>query len=382
LELAMRAIAREKSGLLIYEQQEGRGIGLMAKLQAYSLQDTGLDTIEANHALGFSTDCRDFTLPVAILRDLAITRVRVLSNNPHKSRALIDAGIEVVEQVPCEVAPNPHSFAYLQAKKQKMGHALGQSDRNDRIRKTRAGDPDRRSIIRSTVTPEQCYFENIEVALRDLRAGRMIVVVDDEDREDEGDLVMAAELITPAAINFMVTHGRGLVCLAMTGERLDELRLAQMVVNNTSLGGTGFTVSIDAKGRGVTTGVSASDRAQTIRAAIDPQSDPDDFARPGHVFPLRGCAGGVLERRGHTEAAVDLARLAGLHPSGVICEILGDDGTMARVPDLVPFCRLHELKMITIEELTQYRLAHDSDGSASRANRVLGIAASEESAAT
>lgn len=382
LELAMRAIAREKSGLLIYEQQEGRGIGLMAKLQAYSLQDTGLDTIEANHALGFSTDCRDFALPVAILRDLAITRVRVLSNNPHKSRALIDAGIEVVEQVPCEVAPNPHSFAYLQAKKQKMGHALGQSDRNDRICKKRTGDPDRHSISRSTVTPEQCCFENIEVALRDLRAGRMIVVVDDEDRENEGDLIMAAELITPSAINFMVTHGRGLVCLAMTGERLDELRLAKMAVNNTALGGTGFTVSIDAKGHGVTTGVSASDRAQTIRAAIDARSDPDDFARPGHVFPLRCCAGGVLERRGHTEAAVDLARLAGLHPSGVICEILKDDGTMARVPDLVQFCKLHELKMITIEDLTQYRLAHDSDGSASRTNRMTGITVSAEGATT
>jgi 3,4-dihydroxy-2-butanone 4-phosphate synthase len=354
----------------------------MAKLQAYSLQDTGLDTIEANHALGFSTDCRDFALPVAILRDLAITRVRLLSNNPHKSRALIDAGIDVVEQVPCEVAPNPHSFAYLQAKKQKMGHVLSHGDRNDRICKTRADELDRHSISRSTVTPEQCGFENIEVALRELRAGRMIVVVDDEDREDEGDLVMAAEMITPAAINFMVTHGRGLVCVAMTGERLDELRLTQMAVNNTALGGTGFTVSIDAKGHGITTGVSASDRAQTIRAAIDAQSNPDDFARPGHVFPLRCCPGGVLERRGHTEAAVDLARLAGLHSSGVICEILKDDGTMARVPDLVQFCKLHELRMITIEDLTQYRLAYDSDGSASRANRVTGITATEESATT
>jgi 3,4-dihydroxy-2-butanone 4-phosphate synthase len=295
---------------------------------------------------------------------------------------LIDAGIEVVEQVPCEVAPNPHSFAYLQAKKQKMGHVLSQSDRNDRICKTRADEPDRHSISRSTVTAEQCCFANIEVALRELRAGRMIVVVDDKDREDEGDLMMPAEMITPAAINFMVTHGKGLVCLAMTGERLDELRLAQMAVNNTALGGTGFTVSIDAKGPGVTTGVSASDRAQTIRAAIDARSDPDDFARPGHVFPLRCCPGGVLERRGHTEAAVDLARLAGLHPSGVICEILKYDGTMARVPDLVQFCKLHELKMVTIDDLTQYRLAHDSDGSAPRANRVTGITVSAESATT
>jgi 3,4-dihydroxy-2-butanone 4-phosphate synthase len=291
---------------------------------------------------------------------------------------LIDAGIEVVEQVPCEVAPNPHSFAYLQAKKRKMGHVLGQSHPNDRIRETGTDEPDRHSIRRSTVTPERCCFARIEVALGELRAGRMIVVVDDEDREDEGDLVMAAEMITPAGVNFMVTHGKGLVCLAMTGERLDELRLAQMALNNTALGGTGFTVSIDAKGRGVTTGVSAGDRAQTILAAIDADSDPDDFARPGHVFPLRCCPGGVLERRGHTEAAVDLARLAGLHPSSVICEILKDDGTMARVPDLVQFCKLHEFKMITIEDLTQYRLAHDSDGSASRANRVTGTTSPAE----
>jgi 3,4-dihydroxy 2-butanone 4-phosphate synthase/GTP cyclohydrolase II len=200
----------------------------------------------------------------------------------------------------------------------------------------------------------------------------MIVVVDDEDRENEGDLIMAAELITPEAINFMATHARGLVCLAMTGERLDELQLSPMAPVNTALGGTGFTVSIDAKGHGVTTGISAGDRAQTIRAAVDARSDPEDFARPGHVFPLRSRPGGVLERRGHTEAAVDLARLAELHPSGVICEILNNDGTMARVPDLVKFCKMHELKMITVEDLTRYRLAYDSEGSAWRANSVFG----------
>jgi 3,4-dihydroxy 2-butanone 4-phosphate synthase / GTP cyclohydrolase II len=190
----------------------------------------------------------------------------------------------------------------------------------------------------------------------------MIVVVDDEDRENEGDLMMAAEMITPEAINFMATHGRGLVCLAMTGERLDELKLAPMAPDSTALGGTGFTVSIDAKGRGVTTGISASDRAQTIRAAIDSRSGPEDFARPGHVFPLRSRSNGVLARRGHTEAAVDLARLAGLHASGVICEILNEDGTMARVPDLVRFCKLHGLKMITVANLTKYRLESDNAG--------------------
>ena len=187
----------------------------------------------------------------------------------------------------------------------------------------------------------------------------MIVVVDDEDRENEGDLMMAAEMITPEAINFMATHGRGLVCLAMTGERLDELKLVPMAPENTALCGTGFAVSIDAKGPDVTTGISAGDRAQTIRAAVDPHSDPEDFARPGHVFPLRCKPGGVLERRGHTEAAVDLARLAGLHASGVICEILKDDGAMARLPDLVRFCRIHGLKMIAVADVERYRLACD-----------------------
>ena len=183
----------------------------------------------------------------------------------------------------------------------------------------------------------------------------MIVVVDDEDRENEGDLTMAAELVTPEVINFMARHGRGLICLAMTDERLDELELAPMVPDNTALHGTAFTIAIDAKGHGVTTGISAHDRAHTISAAIDPNSHPEDFARPGHVFPLRARPGGVLERRGQTEAAVDLARLAGLRPAGVICEIINDDGTMARVPDLIQFCKRHNLIMVSVEDLATYR---------------------------
>ena len=209
-------------------------------------------------------------------------------------------------------------------------------------------------------TPE--LFAPIEVAIEELRAGRMIVVVDDEDRENEGDLTMAAEMITPEAINFMATHGRGLICLAMTGERADELELGPMTPRNTSQFSTAFTVSIDARGRGVTTGISAYDRAQTILAAIDSETCADDLARPGHVFPLRSRRFGVLERRGQTEAAVDLARLAGLHPSGVICEIMRDDGAMARVPDLVRFCLKHGLKMITVAELALYRSNNDFTG--------------------
>ena len=205
-------------------------------------------------------------------------------------------------------------------------------------------------------------LDRVEAALAELRAGRMVVVVDDEGRENEGDLTMAAEMVTPEAINFMATHGKGLVCLALTGERLHELDLPAMVSDNTALGGTAFTVSIDAKGHGVTTGISAHDRAHTIRTAIDPRCRPQDLARPGHVFPVRARAGGVLERRGHTEAAVDLARLAGFSPAGVICEIVNDDGTMARVPDLARFCKQHGLVMITVAELARHRAELDTGG--------------------
>jgi 3,4-dihydroxy 2-butanone 4-phosphate synthase / GTP cyclohydrolase II len=207
------------------------------------------------------------------------------------------------------------------------------------------------------VVPERLrVFVSMEAAIEELKAGRMIVIVDDDDRENEGDLTIAAEMITPQAINFMATHGKGLICLAITNDTADHLALPPMTPDNTSRCGTAFTVSIDVKGRGVTTGVSAHDRAQTILAAIDPCSRPEDLARPGHVFPLRARKGGVLERRGQTEAAVDLARLAGLHPSGVICEIMNEDGSMARLPDLVRFCIKHDLKMISVADLASYRL--------------------------
>ncbi len=186
----------------------------------------------------------------------------------------------------------------------------------------------------------------------------MIVVVDDEDRENEGDLTLAAEKVTPEAINFMAKHGRGLVCLTLTEERIDHLRLGPMSAENTSQFGTAFCEAIDAR-TGVTTGISAYDRARTIQVAIDPVSTAADLARPGHVFPLRARKGGVLVRAGQTEASVDLARLAGLIPAAIICEIMKDDGTMARVPDLIEFCRAHNMKMLTVAELIRYRMAHE-----------------------
>jgi 3,4-dihydroxy 2-butanone 4-phosphate synthase / GTP cyclohydrolase II len=203
-------------------------------------------------------------------------------------------------------------------------------------------------------TTGESPFATIEEAIEEIRAGRMVVVCDDENRENEGDLTMAAQFATPEAINFMAKEGRGLICLSLTSERCDALGLNLMAAKNEAPLQTAFTVSVEAR-EGVTTGISAHDRAHTIQIAIDPQATPRDLVQPGHVFPLRAKDGGVLERAGQTEASVDLARLAGLHPSGVICEIMNDDGTMARVPDLIPYCERHGLKMITVADLIAYR---------------------------
>jgi 3,4-dihydroxy 2-butanone 4-phosphate synthase / GTP cyclohydrolase II len=204
--------------------------------------------------------------------------------------------------------------------------------------------------VSSAVTP----FARIEEAVEDVRNGKMVVVVDDPERENEGDLVVAAQFATAEAVNFMATHARGLICLCLTGERCEQLGLPQMTQRNEAPLGTAFTNSVEAR-EGVTTGISAADRAHTIEVAIDSASTPHDLVQPGHVFPLRARDGGVLVRAGQTEAAVDLARLAGLAPAGVVCEIMNEDGTMARVPDLVPYCELHGLRMITVADLIEYR---------------------------
>src|SRR5271168_1219099 len=209
-----------------------------------------------------------------------------------------------------------------------------------------------------TQESHKSVFAEVEEAVAEIRAGRMVVVVDDEDRENEGDLTLAAEFVTPEAINFMARFGRGLICLSLTEDRADHLRLSPMTIENSSRFGTAFTESIEAR-EGVTTGISAADRAHTIRVAIDPAATSADLVRPGHVFPLRARKGGVLVRAGQTEASVDLARLAGLNPSGVICEIMRDDGEMARIPDLIPFCREHGLLILTVAELIRYRLRNE-----------------------
>ena len=208
------------------------------------------------------------------------------------------------------------------------------------------------------MTDRKPPFASVEEALEEIRAGRMIVLVDDEDRENEGDLAMAAEKVTPEAINFMAKFGRGLICLALTEQRCDALNLAPITPRNTSAFGTPFCEPIDAR-RGTTTGTSASDRATTILAATDPNTRPEDLARPGHVYTLRARNGGVLVRAGQTEASVDLARIAGLDHSGVICEIMNDDGTMARTPELTEFCRVHGMKLLTVADLIRYRMQHE-----------------------
>ena len=202
-------------------------------------------------------------------------------------------------------------------------------------------------------------FDTIESALEDIRQGRIIIVVDDEDRENEGDFVMAAEKITPEAVNLMATHGRGLICTPVTRQRAFELKLDRMVLENTESHETAFTVSVDAR-KGTSTGISAGDRSNTITALIDGDAKPDDFRRPGHIFPLIGAEGGVLRRAGHTEASIDIARLAGLKPAGVICEIMNEDGSMARLPDLIHVAKRFNMKLITIKDLIAYRMKHES----------------------
>jgi 3,4-dihydroxy 2-butanone 4-phosphate synthase/GTP cyclohydrolase II len=202
-------------------------------------------------------------------------------------------------------------------------------------------------------------FHSIEDAIKDIKRGKFIILVDDEDRENEGDLVIAAEHVTPQAVNFMAKHARGLICLALTPQRVEELQLPQQAAENTATFGTAFTVSIDAR-KDISTGISAADRATTIHVAIDPKAKPSDLARPGHIFPLKAQQGGVLRRAGQTEGSVDLARLAGLSPAGVICEIMNEDGTMARVPELTKFAKAHKLKMVTIKALIEYRMQRET----------------------
>ncbi len=356
LEMALCMIAEAGCGIVIYEQQEGRGIGLISKLLAYEQQDLGADTVEANERLGLKNDYRDFSFATEILRSLGIFNVRLLSNNPEKAAALRAAGIEIATRIPCEVEAHPCAKFYLQTKRERLGHLLTANPAGaPKLHARRSASPIYRNRPTGFAVPRRSPFTDVETAIIEMRAGRMVILVDDEGRENEGDLTMAAEKVTPEAINFMAQYGRGLICLSMTPERVDYLQLPPIAAENTAPYGTAFTQSIDVIGRGTTTGISAYDRAQTILAALDPSTRPSDLARPGHIFPLRAQSGGVLARAGQTEASVDLARLAGLAPAGVICEIMNADGTMARLPDLAEFSGRHGIKVLSVADLISYR---------------------------
>ena len=319
---------RNVGGVVIYLQQEGRGIGLLNKIKSYEIQDSDLvDTVDANSKLGFATDSRSYSCVRPILENLGIESINLMTNNPLKIKEIISSGIYVSGITYLPASSNPNNIDYLRAKVSKLGH--------------------------SPFLLTQPVDWTVPNALEQLRIGRPIIVVDDKDRENEGDLIMAAECVTTESIAFIVRNGTGIICVGMKKYRLKELNLPQMVSSNEDPKQTAFTVSVDAK-FGISTGVSASDRATTIRLLSHPDSTAAQFSRPGHVFPLRAVEGGILSRKGHTEAAVDLMELSGLRPVGVMCEIQCDDGTMARLAQLIPFALKHSLVLISIAELESY----------------------------
>lgn len=367
LELALDYIS-EHGGCIIYMQQEGRGIGLANKVAAYALQDGGLDTVDANRHLGFDDDLRSYEAVEHILADMGIKSVKLMTNNPFKLKCLKAMGVEVLSRIPMLVAPNVHSLGYLQAKAHRMSHLLHQLDDVEIL-----GDPpldgtaapvalplDEVGAIRggeragSGAGPEEEYAfgkQSVLAAIEAVREGKCVVVTDDEGRENEGDLVFAAEKATKDLLAFTIRHTSGVICASLEEKRLEELHLPQMVDNNEDPKLTAFAITVDAK-LGVSTGISAGDRAITLRALADLEAGPQDFNRPGHIFPLRYTPGGVLERGGHTEAAIDLAKLAGLSPVGVLCEITTKDGKdMARVPELQEFCAEHGLILTSIQDI-------------------------------
>ena len=418
LELALDRIVGKEGGLIIYLPQEGRGIGLANKVAAYALQEQGLDTVDANLFLGFGDDERTYDYVSYILRDFGIASIRLATNNPFKTRSLRASGVQVDSVEALQAPANRHNLHYLRTKILKMEHSmdlslgpngvgsggsassldgtdaattpevLTESDKNstasEKDRLLDQEDVEEDDVVAqaeearrlaaaagSAATlatqenecaagvdkepPRYCFGKaTVEAAVQAMAEGKMVVVVDDEDRENEGDIIMAADACTTEAMAFIVRYCSGVVCVSLEGEELDRLALPPMIANNEDPKHTAFTVSVDYK-HGTTTGISAHDRAATLRALADPTSKATDFTRPGHIFPLRYSPGGVRNRRGHTEAALDLSRLAGRRPVGVLCEICNDDGSMARLPELQVFCKKHNLVLTSIADLVAYR---------------------------
>jgi 3,4-dihydroxy 2-butanone 4-phosphate synthase/GTP cyclohydrolase II len=385
---------QKNGGFIIYLQQEGRGIGLANKVAAYALQDVGMDTVDANIHLGFPEDCRQYGVVPSILKDMKIDSIQLLTNNPRKVNRLTALGVNVANTLPMVVKrANAYNRRYLETKQSRMNHTnfgamllASDADLNEpfSVKPKRpianeyihngeemAANAVQLSLLEDTLasSPSEtgvtaaedgyCFGrESVEAAIAAVKRGEMVVVVDDMNRENEGDLIIAADTCTPMQMAQIVRYSSGVVCVAMEGHRMDELKLPPMVTNNQDPKGTAFSVSVDAtKAHGITTGISATDRSKTIQLLADPTMTAHDFARPGHIFPLRAREGGVLARDGHTEAAVDLSRLAGLNPCGVLCEIVSEEDPtgMARLPELKKFARKHKMVLTSIVDIAQYR---------------------------
>lgn len=379
LEESFARLAAEGRGVIVYLQQEGRGIGLANKIAAYALQDKGLDTVEANRELGFEDEMRSYHSVPSILEDLGVTGVRLLTNNPFKLNSLAALGVRVERREPLLVHSSDRNRVYLRTKASRMAHIipdhlLENYDPHAAASATMNGanhetnPPDRSQVFVNPETGKEHRWamgrKSVEDAIAAIARGEVVVVTDDEGRENEGDLIMAAELATPEAMAFIVRYTGGVICVAMPEDRLEELELPQMVPDNQDPKNTAFTVTVDTN-VDTTTGISAVDRAQTMRMLASPDSTPDQFCRPGHIFPLRARDGGVLVRDGHTEASVDLCRLAGLSPAGVLSEVVTHDSVdMARMPELLRFAEEHKLVLTTIEDMICYRLDSSDLGEA------------------
>jgi len=391
------AYIRKHGGAIIYLQQEGRGIGLANKVAAYALQDSGLDTVDANIHLGFPDDARVYGVIPSILNEMGIGSIRLLTNNPRKVERLGSLGVNIHDRVPMVVTrANRYNRKYLETKQDRMNHQdfremLSQDIENAvmiprisvREEFVKTGEEITNEAVQISLTTTSleeleedepsgvtaredgyCFGrQSVEDAIAAMARGEMVVVVDDMDRENEGDLIMAADACTPEDMAKIVRYSSGVVCIGMEGKRMDELKLPAMVINNEDPKGTAFSVTVDgSKERGITTGISAKDRATTVQLLANPEATSIDFARPGHIFPLRARAGGVLTRDGHTEAAVDMSRLAGFSPCGVLCEIVSEENPteMARLPELIRFCERHGMVLTSIVDLQQYR--RDTEG--------------------
>lgn len=389
LEESLKLIKRE-GGIVIYLQQEGRGIGIANKVAAYKLQDEGFDTVDANLQLGFKDELREYTCIPDILSDMGIKSIRLVTNNPFKLDQVTRLGVQVNDRIPIIIPPNRFNMRYFRSKKERFQHMIpnisqyddetSQSQQpsvisTDHVVNLHAGSSDNSfdatnndEIVDNTVIDEVNHNfrpdikreyalgkETVLAAIEAIKNGRIVIVVDDENRENEGDLIMAAEMSTPESIGFIVRHSSGVICISLESSRLDELKLPPMVINNEDPKQTAYTVSVDYK-HGTSTGISSADRAACFRALVDPTQTYDDFQRPGHVFPLRYREGGVLARAGHTEASLDLCRLAGMRLGGVLAEIVHDDGSLKRYPDLVKMSIEHNLVMTSVQDITAYRI--------------------------